>query len=50
MEKVTAGELTGMGNWVMVQVAAYNTEGQTFGGKKIYFINETVDSKNVEIN
>lgn len=34
----------------LVQVAAYNTEGQTFGGKKIYFINETVDSKNVEIN
>lgn len=34
----------------IVQVAAYNSESQTFGGKKIYFINETVDSKFVTIN
>ncbi len=34
----------------IVQVAAYNTEGKDFGGKKIYFINETVDSKFVKIN
>ncbi|MHA7130877.1 hypothetical protein [Algoriphagus namhaensis] len=34
----------------LVQAAAYNTEGQTFGGKKIYFINETVDSKVVTLN
>lgn len=29
----------------LIQVAAYNSESQTLGGKKIYFINETVDSK-----
>ena len=34
----------------IVQVAAYNTEGKDFGGKKVYFINETVDSKFVKIN
>lgn len=34
----------------IVQVAAYNSESQTFGGKKIYFINETVDSKFVSLN
>lgn len=33
----------------LVQVAAYNSESQTFGGKKIYFINETVDSKFVSL-
>lgn len=34
----------------LVQAAAFNTESQTFGGKKVYFINETVDSKIVTIN
>ncbi|MFC3880321.1 hypothetical protein ACFOSV_09055 [Algoriphagus namhaensis] len=34
----------------LVQAAAFNTESQTFGGKKVYFINETVDSKVVTIN
>jgi len=34
----------------IVQVAAYNSEGKDFGGKKVYFINETVDSKFVKIN
>ncbi|MCS5489411.1 hypothetical protein [Algoriphagus limi] len=34
----------------IVQVAAYNTESRTVGGKKIYFINETVDSKFVSLN
>lgn len=34
----------------ILQVAAYTTESQTYGGKKIYFINETVDSKFVTLN
>lgn len=34
----------------IVQAAAYTTESQNFGGKKVYFINETLDSKFVEIN
>ncbi|EAZ82698.1 hypothetical protein [Algoriphagus machipongonensis] len=33
----------------IVQVAAYTTESQSFGGKKVYFINETLDTKFVEI-
>ncbi|MFC3414493.1 hypothetical protein [Algoriphagus hitonicola] len=42
-------ELSASGT-ALVQVAAYNSESQTFGGKKIYFINETVDSKFVTLN
>ncbi|MDN3202970.1 hypothetical protein [Algoriphagus sediminis] len=34
----------------LVQAAAFNIESQTYGGKKIYFINETVDSKLVTLN
>jgi hypothetical protein len=34
----------------IVQIATYNTEGKNFGIKKVYFINETVDSKFVKIN
>lgn len=34
----------------IVQVAAYNSESKSFGGKKVYFINETVDSKIVKLN
>lgn len=34
----------------ILQVAAYNYESATYGGKKVYFINETVDSKYIEIN
>lgn len=34
----------------IAQIAAYNSETKTFGGKKIYFINETVDSKLIKFN
>ncbi|RAI92023.1 hypothetical protein [Algoriphagus yeomjeoni] len=34
----------------LVQAASYNTEEKSFGGKKIYFINESVHTKVVEIN
>ncbi len=34
----------------LVQAAAFNIESQSYGGKKIYFINETVDSKLVTLN
>lgn len=36
-------------NNALVQVAAYTSESQRFGGKKIYFINESVDSKFVTL-
>lgn len=34
----------------LVQVASYNAEEKSFSGKKVYFINETVHSKFIEIN
>ncbi|WP_268034080.1 hypothetical protein [Algoriphagus sp. PAP.12] len=48
----TASELSGVKTTSngIVQAAAYNSESKTFGGKKIYFINETVDSKYVTLN
>ncbi|MEB2774471.1 hypothetical protein SYJ56_04090 [Algoriphagus sp. D3-2-R+10] len=33
----------------LVQAASYNTEEKTFGSKKVYFINETVHTKIIEI-
>lgn len=48
----SASELSGMKTTSqgIIQVAAYNSESRTIGGKKIYFINETVDSKFVTLN
>ncbi|WP_339755480.1 hypothetical protein [Algoriphagus aquimarinus] len=33
----------------LVQAASYNAEEKSFGGKKVYFINETVHTKIIEI-
>ncbi|SFT98176.1 hypothetical protein SAMN04489724_3143 [Algoriphagus locisalis] len=48
----SASDLSGMRatSTGLVQVASYNTEEKTFGGKKVYFINETVHTKLVEVN
>ncbi|MBN7816524.1 hypothetical protein [Algoriphagus pacificus] len=48
----SASDLSGMKatSTGIVQAAAYTTESQTFGGKKIYFVNETLDTKFVEIS
>lgn len=34
----------------LIQVAAYNSESKSFSGKKVFFINETVDTKMVKLN
>lgn len=33
----------------LVQVASYNSEEKSYGGKKVYFINETLHTKMIEI-
>lgn len=48
----TASELATLskGANAMIQVAAYNYSSQTYGGKKIYFVNETATSKSVTLD
>lgn len=47
----TSSELSGLKATAngLVQAASYNTEEKSYGGKKVYFINETVHTKFVEI-
>jgi len=47
----TAAELSDLvkGENSLIQVAAYNIEGETKGSKKVYFVNETVDNKFVTL-
>ncbi|MEP0712145.1 hypothetical protein [Algoriphagus sp.] len=47
----SASELSGLRATAngLVQAASYNTEEKTFGGKKVFFVNESVHTKIVEI-
>jgi hypothetical protein len=47
----TASEMSGLRTTAngLVQVASYNTEEKSFGGKKVFFVNQSVHTKIVEI-
>ncbi|WP_192345843.1 hypothetical protein [Algoriphagus sp. Y33] len=48
----SSSELSGLNatSTGLVQAASYNAEEKSFSGKKVYFINETVHTKIIEIN